>query len=228
LALRRQNRHLYVLNARGRCILGRMSFSELAAQLTEIGRQYHTLGWVDGTSGNFSAVTSREPLRLAITSSGVDKRVLSPGDIVEIDEHGSVLAGSGQPSAETSLHLALVRARGAGAVLHTHSIWSTILSDIPDDGLAIQGYEMLKGLDGVSTHDHREWVPIVANTQDWVAATPDIESMLNRQANAHGFLIRRHGLYTWGRDVAQARRHVEIFEFLIEVIARKRGMTWQT
>jgi methylthioribulose-1-phosphate dehydratase len=150
------------------------------------------------------------------------------GDFVEIDEHGSLVAGSGQPSAETSLHLAIARARGTGVVLHTHSICSTILSDVSDDGLAIQGYEMLKGLNGVTTHEHREWLPIIDNTQDWAGAAPGVEAMLNRQANAHGFLIRRHGLYTWGRDIAQAKRHVEIFEFLFEVIARKRGMTWQT
>jgi methylthioribulose-1-phosphate dehydratase len=208
-------------------MLGRMSFSELATQLTEIGRQYYARGWVAGTSGNFSAVASREPLLLAITPSAVDKGALSPDDIIQIDDHGSVMAGSGQPSAETSLHLAIVRARGAGAVLHTHSIWSTILSDVPEDGLAIQGYEMLKGLDGVMTHEHREWLPIVDNSQNWVAAAPSIETMVKQQANAHGFLIRRHGLYTWGRDVAQANRHVEIYEFLFEMIARKRGMTWR-
>jgi methylthioribulose-1-phosphate dehydratase len=208
-------------------MLGRMSFSELATQLTEIGRQYYARGWVAGTSGNFSAVASREPLRLAITPSAVDKGALSPDHIIQIDDHGSVMAGSGQPSAETSLHLAIVRARGAGAVLHTHSIWSTILSDVPEDGLAIQGYEMLKGLDGVMTHEHREWLPIVDNSQNWVAAAPSIETMVKQQANAHGFLIRRHGLYTWGRDVAQANRHVEIYEFLFEMIARKRGMTWR-
>jgi methylthioribulose-1-phosphate dehydratase len=105
-------------------------------------------------------------LRLAITTSGVDKGTLTAGEIVEIDEHGKVVAGSGRPSAEASLHLAIARARGAGAVLHTHSIWSTILSDAAtEDGLAIQGYEMLKGLDGVGTHEHREWLPILDNTQ---------------------------------------------------------------
>jgi methylthioribulose-1-phosphate dehydratase len=205
-----------------------MTFSELTAELAKIGRQYYARGWVPGTSGNFSAMVSRDPLRLAITASGIDKAALGPGDMVEIDEHGSLVAGSGQPSAETGLHLAIVRARGAGAVLHTHSICSTILSDVPGDGLAIQGYEMLKGLNGVTTHEHREWLPIIDNTQDWAAAAPGVEAMLNRQANAHGFLIRRHGLYTWGSDIAQAKRHVEIFEFLFEVIARKRGMTWQT
>jgi methylthioribulose-1-phosphate dehydratase len=205
-----------------------MSFAELAAQLAEIGRQCYARGWVLGTSGNFSAVVSRDPIRLAITTSGVDKGTISPAEIVEIDERGKVVAGTGRPSAEASLHLAIARARGAGAVLHTHSIWSTILSDAATgDGLAIEGYEMLKGLDGVGSHEHREWLPILDNTQDWAAAVPQVEAMLTEQPNAHGFLIRRHGLYTWGRDLAGAKRHVEILEFLFEAIGRKRGMTWQ-
>ena len=205
-----------------------MSFAELAAQLAEIGRHCYARGWALGTSGNFSAVVNRDPLRLAITTSGVDKGTLSVDEIVEIDAKGKVVAGSGRPSAEASLHLAIARGRGAGAVLHTHSIWSTILSDAAtEDGLAVEGYEMLKGLDGVGTHEHREWLPILDNTQDWAAAVPQVEAILTEQPEAHGFLIRRHGLYTWGRDLAAAKRHVEILEFLFEVMGRKRGMTWQ-
>jgi methylthioribulose-1-phosphate dehydratase len=159
----------------------------------------------------------------------VDKRALSLSDIVEIDDRGQVVAGLGRPSAEASLHLAIARVRGAGAVLHTHSIWSTILSDAAtQDGLAIEGYEMLKGLEGVDTHEHREWLPILENTQDWIAAVPQVEAMLTEQPNAHGFLIRGHGLYTWGRDLTVAQRQVEILEFLFEVMGRKRGMSWQT
>jgi methylthioribulose-1-phosphate dehydratase len=204
------------------------TFAALAAQLAEIGGQCYTRGWALGTSGNFSAVVSRDPLHLAITVSGVDKGLLSAADIVEIDDRGTVVRGSGKPSAEASLHVAIARTRSAGAVLHTHSIWSTILSDAtPDPGLAIEGYEMLKGLDGVATHDHREWLPILDNTQDWGAAVPRVEATLKEHADAHGFLIRRHGLYTWGRDLAEARRQVEILEFLFEVMGRKRGMTWQ-
>jgi methylthioribulose-1-phosphate dehydratase len=202
----------------------RLSFAELAAQLAEIGRDCYARGWALGTSGNFSAVVNREPLRLAITTSGVNKGSLSADEIVEIDAKGKVVAGSGRPSAEASLHLAIARGRGAGAVLHTHSIWSTILSDAAtEDGLALEGYEMLKGLDGVDTHQHREWLPILDNTQDWAAAVPEVEAILTEHPQAHGFLIRRHGLYTWGRDLAEARRHVEILEFLFEVMGRKRG-----
>ena len=204
-----------------------MAFLKIAAQLADIGRHCYARGWALGTSGNYSAVVGRDPLRLAITASGVDKGLLSPAEIVEIDEHGDVVAGSGRPSAEASLHLTIARVRRAGAVLHTHSIWSTILSDgAAADGLAIEGYEMLKGLEGVRTHDHREWLPILDNTQDWAAAVPRVEAMLAEQPSAHGFLIRGHGLYTWGRDLAEAKRQVEILEFLFEVMGRKRGMAW--
>lgn len=204
-------------------------FGALASQLAAVGRQCYSRGWVFGTSGNFSAVVSRNPLSLAITTSGVDKGLLEASQIVEIDGQGRIISGAGTPSAETTLHLAIVRSRGAGAVLHTHSIWSTILSDTDGGagGVAIDGFEMLKGLDGVRTHEHREWLPILENTQDWSAATPRIEATLREHPEAHGFLIRRHGLYTWGRDLADAKRQVEIFEFLFEVLGRKRGTIWQ-
>src|SRR6185295_15551552 len=101
----------------------------LAASLARLGPDFHSRGWVLGTSGNFSAVISREPLRLAITSSSVDKGTLAAEHILEIDGEGEVLEGSGRASAETLLHLVVVKLRGAGAVLHTHSVWSNILSD---------------------------------------------------------------------------------------------------
>ena len=201
------------------------TFDAIAEQLAEVGRICYARGWAFGTSGNFSAVVQRDPLTLAITTSGVDKGLLEPGQIVAIDGGGRVLRGSGNPSAEATLHLAIARARRAGAVLHTHSVWSTILSDTGADGsLAIDGYEMLKGLDGVHTHEHQERLPIIDNTQDWAAAVPQVEATLRDHPAAHGFLIRRHGLYTWGHNLAEAKRHVEVLEFLFEAMGRKRGM----
>lgn len=190
-----------------------------AAELASIGRRFSTRGWVLGTSGNFSAVVRRDPLRLAITSSGVDKAILAAEHILLIDETGNVLEGAGLPSAETLLHLAIVRLRGAGAVLHTHSVWSNILSDAfaVEGGLQIEGYEMLKGLEGVSTHEHAEWLPIIENSQDMTRLAQSASETLNKNPQSHGFLIRRHGLYTWGADLEEAKRHVEILEFLLEV-----------
>jgi methylthioribulose-1-phosphate dehydratase len=130
---------------------------------------------------------------------------------------------TGKPSDESPLHVAAVRARNAGAVIHTHSVWSTILSDLfaADDGVAIEEYEMLKGLHGVSTHLHREWIPIIDNSQDMPALADKVNEVLAKYPDAHAFLLRRHGLYTWGRDLKEAKRHVEILEFLIEAVGRR-------
>lgn len=198
-------------------------FSELAAKLVEIGRAFYGRGWVMGTSGNFSAVVNSDPLRLAITVSGADKGALTADHILQIDADGQVIAGQGKPSDETKLHLAVVKVRGAGAVLHTHSVWSTLLSQAHASagGLSIEGYEMLKGLAGVKTHEHQEWLPIIENAQEMTGLAHTLEATLQQYPPAHGFLLRGHGLYTWGRDVHEAKRHIEIFEFLLEVTGRR-------
>lgn len=197
-------------------------FSKFAARLAEIARGFYGRGWNLGTSGNFSAVLHVEPLRLAITASGLDKGALSEKDFLQIDESGKVLEGEGRPSAETSLHLSIVRMRKANAVLHTHSVWSAILSEAYGDagGVTIEGFEMLKGLEGIRTHEQKEWLPILENSQDYDTLSQRVEEVLREHPNAHGFLLRRHGLYTWGVDLAAAKRHVEIFEFLLEVMGR--------
>jgi methylthioribulose-1-phosphate dehydratase len=203
------------------------NFFEVATRLSQLGREFYGRGWVLGTGGNFSAVLSRAPLRLAITSSGVDKSTLAAEHILLIDAEGRLLTGAGRPSAETLLHLIVLRAREeAGAVLHTHSVWATALSEVcaGDGGVSISGYEMLKGLAGVETHEHREWLPIIENSQRWGESRPSVEELLGRHPGAHGFLIRGHGLYTWGRDLTEAKRHVEIFEFLLEALGRTRSL----
>ena len=118
------------------------------------GGGHHARGLLQGTSGNLSAVVNRQPLQLAITPSGADKGQLSSSQILAIDQSCRILNGaSGKPSDESPLHVTVVKARDAGAVIHTHSVWATILSDLDlnEGGLAIEGYEMLKGLHGVTT-----------------------------------------------------------------------------
>ena len=201
--------------------VGARSPRMVADQLIKAGRRFDARGWVLGTSGNLSAVVSRDPLRLAITRSGTHKGELEPADVIEIDEHG-VASGGAAASAEALLHLTIVRMRNAGAVLHTHSIWSTLLSERFGDrgGIEIGGFEMLKGLAGVTTPEHREWLPVLANDQNMQRLAAAVEQTL--RPDAHGFLLRRHGLYTWGTSVAEAARHVEIFEFLLESIGREQ------
>jgi methylthioribulose-1-phosphate dehydratase len=198
------------------------SLPALGAELALLGRNFYTRGWVLGTSGNFSAVLSREPMRLAITATGLDKGSLTAEHFLEMDHTAKVVRGEGKPSAEALLHIAIVRGLNAGAVLHTHSVWSTVLSGTfaSQGGLALEGYEMLKGLEGVRTHQHREWMPILENSQDMVELSQRVTKVLRENPGLHGFLLRGHGLYTWGSSLQEAKRHVEILEFLMEVVVR--------
>lgn len=203
------------------------SWNTAAEALADVGRRFYARDWVLGTSGNLSAVLGRNPVRLAITPSGAHKGRLRADHFLEVDDTGApVGTAAGRPSAETALHIEIVRHRGAGAVLHTHSVWSTILSGrhASAHGFALQGYEMLKGLEGVHSHDHREWIPILANDQDMTRLAAVVRQTLDAQPGAHGFLLERHGLYTWGRTIAEAERHVEILEFLFEAEGRRHAL----
>ncbi len=194
--------------------------------LCDVGAMFWQRGWSVGTSSNYSVVVSRDPLELLVTASGKDKGRLTRGDFVRIAASGKPVA-EGQPksSAETLLHVVAAGQPGVGAVLHTHSVWSTLLSDLfaGQGGLEISGYEMLKGLEGVKTHEHTSWVEIFENTQDIPVLAEQVRERMNDAADPlqHGYLIRKHGLYTWGRDLDEARRHAEIFEFLFECVARR-------
>ncbi|MBL0062579.1 MAG: methylthioribulose 1-phosphate dehydratase [bacterium] len=196
-------------------------------RLIEVIHFLHSRGWAPGTGGNFSALISESPLRLLMSPSGYNKGGLVPSDLLVVDAAGRKIEGEGKPSAETLLHLIIARTTGAKSVLHTHSVWNTLLSDI----YAVQGvlelshYEMLKGLGGIQTHEHTERVPIVENSQDIPALTNKIDDLLKRQTNLHGILLRNHGLYTWGSSPEDAQRHVEIFEFLFEVVGRKLSLS---
>lgn len=196
------------------------------AALRDIGSLFYQRGWSVGTSSNYSVVTSRDPFQLLITASGKDKRQLNSQDFVVVNEMGKRIdPADPKPSAETLLHVMIAQQPHVGAVLHTHSLWCTLLSDLFADkeAIIIEGYEMLKGLVGVTTHQHRELVYLFENNQDMAALSQQIARRMTNHDRPiqHGFCLHRHGLYTWGGNLDEARRHVEIFEFLFEVLARR-------
>jgi methylthioribulose-1-phosphate dehydratase len=200
-------------------------FGDIASALVAISQSFYSRGWALGTSGNFSAVLSQDPMRLAITPSGVDKGELNAEQILTIGpEINKTDSLNEKPSAEALLHVEVVRTRRAGAVFHTHSVWSTIVSSVyaPAGGVMVEGFEMLKGLEGIKSHKHREWLPIIENSQDMVELAETVSQILKKHPDSHGFLLKQHGLYTWGGNLAQAKRHVEILEFLLETVGRLR------
>lgn len=196
----------------------------LAEQLLAAMAEIHRRGWCDGTGGNFSCVLRSDPLELLMAPSGVDKGSVTPADLIVVDGAAEVIRGNGRASAETLLHLAIVESTGAGAVLHTHSQAATLLSrkltrspvptPEPSDWIDLQGLEMLKGLEGITTHATNVHIPVLANDQDLKRLSAQARKVL--PVAPWGLLIAGHGLYAWGRDLPTARRHLEILEFLLE------------
>ncbi|MCT0230475.1 methylthioribulose 1-phosphate dehydratase [Synechococcus sp. CS-1324] len=199
----------------------------------------HARGWCDGTGGNFSCVLRTDPLELLMAPSGVDKGSIQPEQLIVVDAQGAVIDGTGRASAETPLHQEIVRCCAAGAVLHTHSQAATLLSAsairAQGDGtltpgqvahLEIEGLEMLKGLNHVTTHETRISIPVLANDQDLGRLSAAASSHLSEAPQ--GLLIAGHGLYAWGSDLFSAKRHLEVLEFLLEQRWRIRQMEMLT
>lgn len=195
--------------------------TELAATVRELAAR----GLCPATGGNFSVRPRADTI--LITASGADKAAATERDLIRLRPDGTADGGSGKPSAETSLHLAVYRlAPQAGAVLHVHSIANTVLSRLtPGDTLTVQGYEMQKAIRGVDTHEQSLALPIVDNSQDMAALAAVVEARWPALRRACGFLVRGHGLYAWGVDLPEAKRHLEGWEFLLacELTSRQMG-----
>lgn len=192
--------------------------------LSRVVRELGAQGWCQGTGGNFSVTLSHDPLRLLLTRSGADKRHLTPDDLMVVGPGGKAVEGeTRKPSAEAELHTRIVGLTGAGSVLHVHSVPNTLLGEHFADrgGFTLRGYEMLKGLEGITTHEAEVFVPILRNRQDMAPLSEEIGTILAERPGLHGFLLAGHGLYTWGESLSQAHRHVEIFEFLFDCAARR-------
>ena len=188
---------------------------ELAQLLIGNIRELAQAGWTPATSSNFSH--RLDDHHAAITVSGRDKGRLVEDDIMVVDFDGQAVGRPLRPSAETLLHTQLYRRYPEiGCVLHTHSPVQTVASRLYAGAghVRLAGYELLKAFHGNATHETAVDVPVFANTQDMDVLAAQVDALLDRQS-MWGYLIDGHGLYAWGRDMAEARRHLEAFEFLL-------------
>jgi methylthioribulose-1-phosphate dehydratase len=191
------------------------------SELIALGRFAAERGWVPATSGNFSR--RLDARHIAVTRSGRDKGALTEADfaVVALDE--PLPPGV---SAETPLHVARYRRDQAiGAVVHVHSLAATVASraDEAKGAVVLEGFEMHKALDGFTTHESTLHIPIFPNAQDTVELARRIESSLG-DAPVPGYLLAGHGIYAWGATVADARRHVEAFDYLLRCSLEERRM----
>ncbi len=198
--------------------------------VTDVIRFLHAKGWTPATSSNFSfRLPEPESHGFAISISGRDKGEFTPDDFIAVDFEGRVSdpkAGHIRPSAETPLHALIYEVLpDMDVVLHTHSVNATVLSllDEPKGVVKLSGFEILKGLEGIRTHEAEVSVPVFSNAQDMVTLAGEIRRYFRQHGPGHGFLLAGHGLYTWGKTPQAAKRHVEVFEFLFESVLKLRS-----
>ncbi|PTQ69448.1 methylthioribulose 1-phosphate dehydratase [Pseudomonas sp. GV071] len=193
-----------------------MSREQLADDIIAAGRFLYGRGWSPATSSNYSArLSATEAL---LTVSGKHKGQLGRDDVLATDLQGNSLEPGKKPSAETLLHTQLYQWRAdIGAVLHTHSVNATVLSRATHaNELVFEDYELQKAFSGIATHESQVRVPIFDNDQDIARLAAKVQPWLEQHPDCVGYLIRGHGLYTWGAQMNDALRQVEAFEFLFE------------
>ena len=191
-------------------------FESSADAIADTARELAALGWTPATSSNFSMRIDAE--HAAITISGRDKGQLDRDDIMLIDMHGHAVGTEARPSAETALHTQIYRRwPDIGAVLHTHSRTQSVASRLfADDGvIRLQGWELQKAIAGYTTHDSVLEIPVFPNTQHMPELVDQVDAWLDSGKPLHAYLIDGHGIYTWGRDMAETHRHLEALEFLL-------------
>ncbi|MGJ4728784.1 methylthioribulose 1-phosphate dehydratase [Luteimonas sp. SDU101] len=199
---------------------------ERAGEIISNVRELAQLGWTPATSSNFSSRLDER--HAAITVSGRDKGRLSPDDIMVVDFDGAAVGSDHRPSAETLLHTQLYRRfADVGCILHTHSRNQTVASRLFAGAghLRLEGYELLKAFRGNETHETAVDVPVLPNSQHMPTLAAQVDALLDK-GPMWGYLIDGHGLYAWGRDMGEARRHLEAFEFLLgcELELRRLGV----
>ena len=198
------------------------TFEECARDLVEAGHILYEQGMVPATSGNFSARIGDE--RIAITVSGRHKGQLNVSDIMQIDQSGQ--SGDGRrPSAETELHLQIYRRYpDAAVILHHHSLYATLLSQLVANEVVLADYELLKAFSDIDTHETRMRLPVFENNQDISMLAGQVDNYMDVNSPVFAYLIRGHGLYTWAESVTSALKYVEAFEFLFKCELMKRGV----
>jgi len=197
-------------------------YADIANNLCDVCHNFGERGWCRATSGNFSARI--DDTHCLITQSGRQKSRLAIDDLMICGLDGSPANPKCRPSAETPLHNCLYQLDASiGAVLHTHSVSSTLLSKTSNGDITINGFEMQKALTGVTSHEDTLNVRVFENDQDMDALAALISDAWARNSfSVPGFLIAGHGLYAWGADIATAERHVEGFEFLFECLWQEK------
>jgi len=189
----------------------------LKEDLASTIRFYNAKGWSPATSTNYSfRENSDNPI--FVSRSGVDKSLFLASDFITVDKYGKASGDflESIPSAETMIHCIIYDLfPETKVILHSHSVYPVLISQKMKNKVVFEGYEIQKGFHGETTHNSIVEIPIFENSQDM----NDFSNVLKSNSELlkhHSFIIRKHGVYAWGKNLFEAKRHLETLEYLCQ------------
>lgn len=197
---------------------------DLNALICDLARSFYDLGWASGTGGG---ICIRDGDRVVLAPSGVQKERMQPGQMFTMALDGSVLTrpddAALRPSECSSLFLKAINLRGAGAVIHSHSIHAVMATLIFEKEFSVSHLEMIKGIEGMGYGD-RLVVPIIDNTARECDLADSLEAAILAYPETHAVLVRRHGVYVWGPDWVRAKTQAECYDYLFRAAVEMRRL----
>lgn len=192
------------------------SIEIMKEEMASVIRAYNSKGWSPATSTNYSFRSDSDQNCIYVSRSGVDKAQFKATDFITVNRLGQPIGESiGMvPSAETLIHCVLYELfPETQVILHSHSVYPVLLSALEKDEVVFEGFEVQKGFAGQTTHEAIVSIPIFDNTQDMVAFSDVLKKNVQR-IKQHSFIMRKHGTYAWGKNLFEAKRHLETLEYL--------------
>ena len=203
-------------------IISAQDYEEMK-KLATLVRVMNSLGHNPATSGNYSLRSKTRPEIALVSESGIDKSKFTEDNFLPLyfetrKMHPDYSDSGRKSSDETDIHLSLYQITNANCVLHSHLLDSILFADLFKDlpYATIEGLELLKGFKGIKTHDLKINIPCFDNTQDIALLAEQIKPSILSQKNNYGLLLRGHGVYVWGESVEEAKRHLEVFEYIFK------------
>ncbi|HKO02896.1 MAG TPA: methylthioribulose 1-phosphate dehydratase [Thermoanaerobaculia bacterium] len=195
-----------------------------SAIICDLARSFYALGWATGTGGG---ICIRDGEHVIVAPSGVQKERLEPSQMFTLALDGTIVSRPEDPALRpsecSSLFLAAINLRGAGAVIHSHSMHAVMATLLFDGEFEISHIEMIKGISGMSFGD-RLVVPIIDNTARECDLAGALSDAIVAYPNAFAVLVRRHGVYVWGADWQQAKTHAECYDYLFRAAVEMRRL----
>jgi methylthioribulose-1-phosphate dehydratase len=184
--------------------------------LTETIRCYNRKGWSPATSTNYSFKNSAG--EIWVSRSGVDKSEFQPNDFISVDAFGTPIGQfiGQKPSAETLIHCVIYTLfPDTKVILHSHSPYVVAQTARCENHIEFEGYEVQKGFSGIATHEETIRIPIFENSQDMIEFSSRIKYRIE-ELTSYCFVIRKHGSYAWGKNLVEAKRHLESLDYLCQ------------